>query len=164
MQFEFAYLSVLAHLLSIVAWMGAGIFRTFAVVPALSKLPPAQQRPALRVTGVAGVRIFAFGGVAAIVFGAIAGLGVARYNEALGLETRWGWAIAAGAILTVILVVAGTFVTGRLFQRLSRDGRLWEDGADDLRAAHLARCMLSARLEVVGSVVVLALMVLARFS
>lgn len=164
MDFTLAYTSVLLHLISIVVWMGAHVFRTFAVIPALVQLPPEQQRPALRAVGIAGMRIFAIGGILALVFGALAGFGVRRYGEALGLVSRWGWAIALGAILSVVLVVTGTFVTGRLFQRLSRDSRLWEPGAEGLRAAHLARCMLAARLELIGAAIVLALMTLARFS
>lgn len=151
-EFAFALVTLFIHLLAIVLWMGGGLFMILVVRPTLVALPDGAGRPALRRIGALSDRYLTAAGWTAVVFGAISGIALRRAGEMLTLDTRWGWAITLGALISLVIVVAGTPDAIRSF----RDGHAisWTR-VGVLRAGWL---------RIAGFSLVLALMALARFS
>src|SRR5512140_2450411 len=107
-EFAFALVTLFIHLLAIVLWMGGGLFMILVVRPTLVALPDDAGRPALRRIGALSDRYLTTAGWIAVVFGAISGIALRRAGEMLTLDTRWGWAITLGALISLVIVVAGT--------------------------------------------------------
>lgn len=151
-ELAFALVTLFVHLLAIVLWMGGGLFMILVVRPTLVALPDGSGLPALRRIGALSDRYLTTTGWIAVVFGAISGIALRRAGEMLTLDTRWGWAITVGAIVSLVIVTAGTPDAVRSF----RDGHAvsWTRGGI-LRAGWL---------RIAGFSLVLALMALARFS
>ena len=159
----FVYLAVLGHILSMAVWFGSGFYLT-TVLPSLLQLPADVQRPALRKLEALNGPIFGSAGMLVVILGAVSGVALGRYQEALGVQTRWGWAIGIGAVLAVALVVQGAVVTSKRFARFASDDALWTPAGESARLALGRRMLRTNRIELAVMVVVIALMTLARFS
>ena len=104
-------------------------------------------------------------GVGAILFGALSGIAIGRWGEALGLQTLWGWAIAIGATCAVIALIVGKR-SDAIGLAVLDDDRYWTgtSDADRERDDLFARMTRLDRIEMALFPIILALMALARFS
>lgn len=165
MEFWLAFPLVFLHLLSAIAWAGGVFFYDRVLARGIAAMPEREQRGMWIAFGHRLDRYLTAAGVATIVFGALSGIALGRYQEALGLSSRWGWAIAAGAILAIVALACGKYA-GIIALRVLYDDRYW--GGDPALGAERDRVLaLSARLdriEVLILPLVIALMALARFS
>ena len=165
MEFWLVYPAVTLHLIMVVTWAGGVLFWNLVVGPGLAALPPAEGRRATRAVARRGDGFLTVAGLGAIVFGALAGIAIGRYGEALGLQTRWGWAIAIGAACAVVAFILGKR-SGAIAFAVLDDDRFWTGTAEADRERDLlfARMTRLDRIEMVLFVVILGLMALARFS
>src|SRR2546423_4739334 len=124
MDFWLTYVLVFLHLGSAISWAGGVFFFGFVLVPGIDSLPAVDQRGVWlglmhRLDGY-----LTRTGVSTIVFGAASGIALQRYNEALGLQTRWGVAIAAAAVLAIAAFACGKW-SGVIAIRVIADDRYW---------------------------------------
>jgi uncharacterized membrane protein len=165
MEIWIAYPALYLHMLSAVAWVGGAFFINLVLTPGIDSLLPSARRSAWVALIRRLDRYLTVAGIATISFGALSGIAVQRYHEAIGLESRWGWAIAGAAVLTVIAFACGKY-SGVISERVLLDDRYWQDDPS-LNAERDHVLALGTRLdrfELVLLPIVLALMALARFS
>lgn len=160
--------SLFAHVLATVLWMGGGLFMIHVVRPSLGSLPPERRAEALsRVLGASEPFHLAVGWLA-VLFGGVSGIALNRSGEVIALDTRWGWAIATSVIISLALLVPGTWRAQRVLRGLIAGRTLFEiTGRPPLEPPPLARLRGTPRagwLRTVAFIVVLALMSLARLS
>jgi hypothetical protein len=164
-EFWLVYPAVTLHLLMVVTWAGGVLFWNLVVGPGVAALPPTDGRRLMRSFARRGDGFLTVAGLGAIIFGALSGIAIGRYGEALGLQTRWGWAIAVGATCAVIAFIVGKR-SGAIGLAVLDDDHHWmgTPEADRERDLLFARMTRLDRVEMVLFVVILALMALARFS
>jgi len=165
MDFWITYALLFLHFGAAICWAGGAVFVSVVLVPGIESMPQDAQRGAWlallhRIDGY-----LTRAGLATIAFGAASGIALQRYNEALGLQTRYGIAIAAGAVLAITAFALGKW-SGVIAERVVADDRYWGD--DERLVAERDRVLvLSSRLDRVELAIlpiVIALMALARLS
>lgn len=165
MEFWLVYPAVALHLFMVVTWAGGVLFWNLVVGPGTATLAPADGRRFMRAFARRGDGFLTVAGMGAILFGALSGIAIGRWGEALGLQTRWGWAIAIGATCAVIAFIAGKR-SAAIGLAVLDDDRYWTGAADADRERDtlFARMTRLDRIEMALFVVILGLMALARFS
>src|SRR2546423_3753171 len=124
MDFWLTYALVFLHMGSAISWAGGVFFFMVVLVPGIDSLPVESQRVAWLALMRRLDDYLTRTGVSTIVFGAASGIALQRYNEALGLQTRWGFAIAAAAVLAVAALGVGKW-SGAIAMRVIAEDRYW---------------------------------------
>ena len=164
----FRYVVQFLHVFSGVLWIGGGLYTLFVQTPALLAAPPQARGPVLGQIVPRQVNYLLRLGEVTVALGIlnVFASGKARLlQEALG--SRWSIAIVVGGILAIVLLAIGHAILKPSATRLLELGPR-AAGGDTGAGAEVAA--ISARLKKVGyaqivlGLVIVAAMVLARFS
>ena len=156
------------HLLAGAVWLGGSVFLNLVVLPAVFAQPVDQQRRLARRVILGPERLMVGAALTTLVLGVVRGtaFGPVRSMEAVG--TRYGLVWVAAIVITLVVFVVGGRVTSPAARALLDDDGVWQPAGDGRPRAELeariARVRYGFRVELVGILVVLALMPILRFS
>ena len=156
------------HVFSGVLWLGGGLYTVFVQTPALMSVPPAARGPVLAKLAPRQVTYLLRLGEITIALGILNFFATGRGRELENLfGSRWAMAIVVGATLAIVLLGIGHGILKPSVMRLLELGP--KAGAGDAAAgaevgAIIARLKNVAYAQIVFGVVIIAAMVLARFS
>ena len=164
----FRYIVQFLHVFSGILWIGGGLYTLFVQTPALMATPPAARGPALGQIVPRQVNYLLRLGEITVGLGIlnIFASGKGRLlQEALG--SRWSLAIVVGGVLAIALLALGHAVIKPSVLRLLEVGP--RAGSGDAAAgaevgAIMARLKMAGQAQIALGVLIVAAMVLARFS
>ena len=156
------------HVFSGILWIGGGLYTLFVQTPALMAAPPQARGPVLGQIIPRQVNYLLRLGEITIALGVlnVFASGKARLlQEALG--SRWSIAIVVGAILAIVLLAIGHAILKPSALRLLELGPRAASGdaaAGAEAGAIIARLKMVGYAQIVLGLLIVAAMVLARFS
>jgi uncharacterized membrane protein len=156
-----------SHVLAGIIWLGGAVFMNIAVLPAILALPGPQQRDMGRRVVFGPERLMVGAALLAGVFGIVRGTVFGPIQSIEALATTYGIVWVTAIAITVAVFFVGARITGPTAHALLDDDRLWvttpTGEAPDARGELLNRLRLSFRLELIGILLVFALMPILRF-
>ena len=156
------------HLLAGVVWLGGSVFMTLVVLPAVFAQPLTQQRALARRVILGPERLMVGAAVTTVVLGVVRGTVYGPVRSVGALTTRYGFVWMVAIIVTLAVFVIGGRVTSPAARDLLDDEDVWEPAPDGSAGTELAerirRVRSGFRLELIGILIVLALMPILRFS
>ena len=156
------------HVFSGILWIGGGLYTVFVQTPAIMSVPAAARGPVMGKLVPRQVTYLLRLGEVTIALGVLNFFATGRGRELENLfGSRWALAIVVGATLAIVLLGIGHAILKPSVTRLLELGP--KAGAGDAAAgaetgAILARLKNVAYAQIVLGVLIVAAMVLARFS
>jgi uncharacterized membrane protein len=155
------------HILAGVVWLGGAVFMNIVVLPAIVELPVREQRAMARRVIFGPERIMIGSALLTAALGILRGTAYGPIRSVESLATAYGvvWGIAIAITISVFFV--GARMTGPAAHALLDDDRLWalpsSAEVSGTRMHGIRRVRRSFRLELVGILLVFALMPVLRF-
>jgi len=154
---------LLLHIVAGAAWLGASIFANAVLLPYVSLQPIDRHRELIGSLILGPERVIIGGALVAAVTGVALGIGYNGIRSITAFATPYGLVWLASVAVAIGVFAVGGGVTSPAARALRDDPSLWDPDvpdADDRRASLMDRLRLGFRLELVGIVFVLGLMVI----
>jgi hypothetical protein len=144
------------------AWLGASIFANFVLLPFISRQQLDRRRELVGSLIVGPERLIIGGALAAALTGLVLGIGYGGIRSVDALTTTYGVLWLASVLVAMGVFMVGGRVTSPAARGLRDDPSLWAGDSATVEvmvAPLLDRLRLGFRVELIGIVVVLGLMV-----
>ena len=155
------------HVLAAITWLGAVIYTDFILIPAITTLPPREQRSAGAAIGRRSVPVIMGAATAVIVLGILRGTVFGQIKDLDALTTTYGLTWLLALILSIVTYYWGLRVITPAVERFNAfpiDQATLPDGtANPGLLVLIADIKRKTMLELVFFAVIFSCMILMRF-
>jgi uncharacterized membrane protein len=156
------------HVLAAITWFGAVIYTDFILIPAITTLPPREQRTAGTAIGNRSARVIMGAAAAVILLGFVRGTVWGRIHSLDALTTPYGFAWLLALVLAVVTYFWGLkVIIGALerFNAFDLDQAVLPDGRQSpVMLGLIADIKRKSQIELLLFLVIFTCMIFMRFN
>ena len=156
------------HVLAAITWFGAVIYTDFILIPAITTLPPREQRTAGTAIGNRSARVIMGAAAAVILLGFLRGTVWGRIHSLDALTTPYGFAWLLALVLSVVTYFWGLkVIIGALerFNAFDLDQAVLPDGRQNpVMLGLIADIKRKSQIELLLILVIFTCMIFMRFN
>ena len=156
------------HVLAAITWFGAVIYTDFILIPAITTLPPREQRTAGTAIGNRSARVIIGAATAVILLGFVRGTVWGRIHSLDALTTPYGFAWLLALVLAVVTYFWGLkVIIGALerFNAFDLDQAVLPDGRQNpVMLGLIADIKRKSQIELLLFLVIFTCMIFMRFN
>ena len=155
------------HVLAAITWFGAVIYTDFILIPAITTLPPREQRMAGAAIGRQSVRVIMGAATAVIVLGILRGTVFGQIRSLDALTTTYGLTWLLALVLSIVTYFWGLRVIVPAVERFNafdlEQATLPDGSQNPVMASLVADIKRKTMLELLFFVAIFTCMILMRF-
>jgi uncharacterized membrane protein len=156
------------HVIAAITWFGSVIYTDFILIPAITTLPPREQRTAGTAIGNRSAKVILGAAAAVIVLGVLRGTVWGRIHSLDALTTPYGLAWLIALVVSIVTYFWGLkVIVGALerFNAFDLDQAVLADGSQNpVMVALIADIKRKSQLELLFFLVIFTSMIFMRFN